>query len=93
VILPLAQALPLALCLVWLVAANVIGMLPSRDRHWRAAYLLIAAGVPLLVWLTWEAGLVAGLVVLAAAASILRWPVVFLWRWVLRQLGLAERQG
>ena len=77
--------LPLALCLVWLVAANVIGMFPSRDLHWRAAYALIAVGVPLLGWATWETGPVVGLLLLAAGASILRWPVVYFWRW-LRQL-------
>jgi hypothetical protein len=79
--------LPLALCLVWLIAANLIGMLPSRDRHWKAAYVLIAIGVPLLGWATYEAGPVIGLFLLAAGASILRWPVVFLWRWLRRQLG------
>lgn len=46
------MTLPLALCLLWLIAANLIGMLPSRDRHWRAAYFLIAVGLPLLGWLT-----------------------------------------
>ena len=70
--------LPLALCLVWLIAANVIGMFPSRDLHWRAAYVMIAIGVPLLGWATWESGPVVGLLLLAAGASILRWPVV--WR-------------
>ena len=29
---------PLVLALVWLIVANVIAMLPSRDHHWRAAY-------------------------------------------------------
>jgi len=77
--------LPLALCLVWLVAANVIGMFPSQDLHWRAAYALIAIGVPLLGWATWETGPVVGLLLLAAGALILRWPVVYFWRW-LRQL-------
>lgn len=80
------MTLPLALCLLWLILANLIGMLPSRDRHWRAAYGLISVGVPLLGWLTWEAGPVVGLVVLAAAASILRWPAVFLWRWLRRKV-------
>lgn len=79
--------LPLALCLVWLIAANLIGMLPSRDKHWRVAYGLIAIGVPLLGWATYEAGPVVGLVLLGAGASILRWPVVYLWRWLRRQLG------
>jgi hypothetical protein len=79
--------LPLILSLVWLIAANLIGMLPSRDRHWRAAYVLIAIGVPLLGWTTYEAGPVVGLSLLAAGASILRWPVVYLWRWLRRQSG------
>ncbi|MBL9053797.1 MAG: DUF2484 family protein [Tabrizicola sp.] len=81
------MTLPLMLCLLWLILANVIGMLPSRDKHWRAAYVMIAVGVPLLGWLTWEAGPVIGLIFLAAAASILRWPVVFLWRWVKQRIG------
>ena len=79
--------LPLGLCLVWLIAANVIGMFPSRDLHWRAAYGMIAIGVPLLGWVTWESGPVVGLLLLAAGASILRWPVVYLWRWLRRQVG------
>lgn len=78
---------PLVLCMVWLIAANVIAMFPSRDKHWRAAYVLIALGVPLLGWVTYVSGPVVGLVLLAAGASILRWPVVFLWRWLRRQIG------
>lgn len=81
------MTLPLALCLIWLIAANLIGMFPSRDKHWRAAYGLIAVGVPLLGWVTYELGPVVGLLLLAAGVSILRWPVVFLWRWLRRQLG------
>jgi hypothetical protein len=81
------MTLPLSLCLVWLVAANVIAMFPSRDKHWRAAYVLIAVGVPLLGWVTYEGGPILGMLVLAAGASILRWPVVYLWRWLRRQLG------
>jgi hypothetical protein len=79
--------LPLVLCLVWLIAANVIAMFPSRDYHWRAAYGMIAVGVPLLGWVTYAAGPVVGMVILAAAASVLRWPVVFFWRWLRRKLG------
>nr|WP_207623766.1 DUF2484 family protein [Rhodobacter calidifons] len=79
--------MPLALCLVWLIAANVIAMFPSRDRHWRAASVLIAVGVPLLGWATYVGGPVVGLLLLAAGASVLRWPVIFLWRWLRRQVG------
>ncbi|MCU0826469.1 MAG: DUF2484 family protein [Tabrizicola sp.] len=78
---------PLGLCMVWLIVANVIAMFPSRDYHWRAAYVLIAIGVPLLGWVTWELGPIVGMVVLAAGASILRWPVIFFWRWLRRRLG------
>lgn len=78
---------PLVLCMVWLIAANVIAMFPSRDKHWRAAYVLIAVGVPLLGWVTYVSGPVVGLLLLAAGASILRWPVIFLWRWLRRQIG------
>lgn len=71
---------------VWLIAANVLALLPSRDNHWRRAYILIAVGVPLLGWVTYQNGPVVGLIALAAGASVLRWPVIFLTRWIRRQL-------
>lgn len=77
----------LILALVWLLVANVLAMLPSRDNHWRRAYLLIAVGIPLLGYVTYENGPFIGLVVLAAGMSVLRWPVRYLGRWVLRRLG------
>ena len=73
---------PLIAGLLWLVAANVTGMLPSRDRHWTVAYILIAVGVPILIWVLYQNGVVWALVFLAAAGSVLRWPVVHAWRWV-----------
>ncbi len=72
----------LALAFAWLIFANVLAMFPSRDNHWKAAYVLIAIGIPILGWVTYQNGPIVGLLVLAAGASILRWPVVFLWRWV-----------
>jgi hypothetical protein len=77
----------LALAFAWLIFANVLAMFPSRDNHWNAAYVLIAIGIPILGWVTYENGPIVGLLVLAAGASILRWPVVFLWRWVRRVVG------
>lgn len=74
-----------AVCL-WVLAASVAGALPSRDHHWRAAYGLIAAGIPLLGWVTWTDGPVWGLAALAAGASILRWPLRYLWRWARARL-------
>ena len=68
--------------LVWLVAANVTGFFPSKDHHWRAAYILIAVGIPILGWVTWANGPIVGLIIFAMGASVLRWPVIYLWRWV-----------
>ena len=78
---------PLIAAFLWLIAANLIGMLPSKDSHWRNAYILIAVGVPILGWATYVNGAVWGLVLLAAAGSVLRWPVVYAWRWVRARLG------
>ena len=80
---------PLVLTLLWFVGANLVAMLPTRDHHWTAAYWLVGVGVPLLGWLTVVNGPVAGVVALAAGASVLRWPVVHLWRWLRRRAGLA----
>lgn len=68
------------LACLWAVTATLIAILPSRDRHWRAAYLLITAGIPILGWVTLQNGPWVGLIVLAAGASILRWPLIYLWR-------------
>jgi hypothetical protein len=65
---------------LWFVCANVIAMLPSRDRHWSAAGWLVGVGVPLLGWLTTQHGPVAGMLALALGASVLRWPLVHLMR-------------
>jgi hypothetical protein len=78
------MTLPLALACLWLVSANLIAMFPSRDQHWRAAYALIALGIPLLGWVTYAGGPFLGLAFLAAGASLLRWPLVHLWRWMRR---------
>jgi Protein of unknown function (DUF2484) len=79
--------IPIVLACLWLITANVLAMLPSRDHHWRSAYALIAVGIPVLGWVTYENGPVIGLLLLAAGASVLRWPVIYLWRWVRRQVG------
>jgi hypothetical protein len=77
--------------LLWLVAANVIGLLPTKDHHWRSAYILIGFGIPILGWVTYENGPILGLVMAAGGASVLRWPVYFLARWVKRKVkGPAE---
>ena len=78
------MTLSLILACVWALVANVIAMFPSRDYHWRAAYLLIATGIPLLGYVTFQNGPIAGVLVMLAGASILRWPILYLARWVRR---------
>ncbi|WP_298261515.1 DUF2484 family protein [uncultured Litoreibacter sp.] len=74
----------LAAC-IWVVVANVSAMIPSNDNLWRRAYVLIAVGVPLLGWVTYENGPWIGLICLAAGVSVLRWPVRYLAGWVKRK--------
>ena len=72
---------------VWLIAANVLAMVPSRDNHWARAYGLIAVGLPLLVYITYTNGPILGVAFLIAGASVLRWPMIYLGRWVRRRIG------
>jgi hypothetical protein len=84
------MTLSLAAACLWSVVATLIAMLPSKDFHWRAAYGLIAVGIPIVGWVTYENGPIWGILVLAAGSSILRWPLIFLWRWVRRTLRRTE---
>ncbi|AKS45663.1 Protein of unknown function [Octadecabacter temperatus] len=74
----------------WLVAANVLALIPSRDNLWTRAYVLIAIGIPLLGYITYTNGPLLGMVFLIAGCSVLRWPVVYLTRWVRRMVTKAE---
>lgn len=88
------MSLPMILALVWLITANVIGMFPSPKRHhWPSAYALIIVGLPLLVWLVASDGVIAGAVFLVAGASVLRWPLRYLFRWLKRVTGRGEVRG
>lgn len=80
------MTLSLTLAAVWALAANLLAMLPSRDNHWRRAYALIAVGIPILGYVTYENGPWWGLAVLVAGMSVLRWPVIYFGRW-LRERG------
>lgn len=75
----------LLLCL-WVLLAFVMAAIPSTDNHWRRAYVLMALGAPLLIFLIWEGGVLMGLVGVAVAVSVFRWPVVYLWRKLRRAL-------
>jgi hypothetical protein len=47
---------PLVLAFIWIIVTNFIAILPSRDRHWTAAYILIAIGLPIGAWVFWQHG-------------------------------------
>ena len=76
------MSLSLTFACIWALIANVMAMFPSKDNHWRFAYGLIAVGVPILGYVTWQHGIWVGLLVLAAGMSVLRWPVIYLARWI-----------
>ena len=56
--------------------ANVLAMMPSKDHHWTNAYGLIAVGIPIIGFVTWQHGPWVGLAVMIAGMSILRWPTI-----------------
>lgn len=80
------MSLSLILAAIWALTANVLAMLPSKDNHWRRAYALIAIGIPILGYVTYQNGPWIGLIVLLAGMSVLRWPLFYLGRWTKRRL-------
>ncbi|MEO1678614.1 MAG: DUF2484 family protein [Pseudomonadota bacterium] len=86
------MTLSLSLACLWAVTACVIAMFPSRRKHWPAAYVLIALGIPLLGYVTYENGPTAGVLCLVAGASILRWPVIYAVRGARQALLPAKRE-
>lgn len=76
------MSLSIILACLWALIANVMAMFPSKDNHWKNAYGLIAIGIPIVGYVTWQHGPWIGLLVLAAGMSVLRWPVIYLTRWI-----------
>ena len=76
------MSLSLILACLWALIANVMAMFPSKDNHWKNAYKLIVVGIPIVGYVTWQHGPWLGLLVLAAGMSVLRWPVIYLSRWI-----------
>ena len=72
---------------VWLISANVLALVPSSDNLWFRAYMLIAIGIPLLGYITYTNGPLVGMAFLIAGMSVLRWPMIYLARWVRRAFG------
>ncbi len=76
------MSLSLILACLWALIANVLAMTPSKDQHWRNAYILIGIGIPIVGYVTMQHGPWIGLLVLAGGCSVLRWPVIYLGRWI-----------
>ncbi len=77
--------LSLLLAGIWVLVAAAIALMPQRI-HWPGAVALIVTGVPILGYLTWQNGPLAGLIGLAAGASVLRWPLFYLGKWLRRKV-------
>jgi len=82
------MTLSVVLACLWIILANVLGMIPSRDNHWRRAYALIALGIPLLGFVTYQNGPWWGMSFLIGGMSVLRWPLVHLARWLRWRIGM-----
>jgi hypothetical protein len=78
--------LSITLACIWVVVACIGAMFPSKKSHWPFAYGLIAIGIPVLGFVTYQNGPWVGLAAMLAGASILRWPVRYLWRWMRQRL-------
>ena len=76
----------LILAALWALIANILAMTPSKDHHWSNAYVLIGVGIPILGFVVWQHGPWIGMLVLAAGMSVLRWPVIYLGRWIKRRV-------
>lgn len=71
----------LILACLWVLLASAIALMPQRF-HWPGAAVLVALGIPLLGLITWTNGPLWGLLALAAAMSVLRWPLLRAARWL-----------
>lgn len=78
------MSLSLVLAAFWAVIANVLAMMPSKDNHWRNAYILIIIGIPIVGLVTWQHGPWIGMLIMAGGMSVLRWPVIYVGRWIKR---------
>ncbi len=72
----------------WLIVANLIAMTPSKDYHWSNAYKLIAVFIPIFIWVAMTNGFLWAAAFALGASSVLRYPVLYFWRWVRARLGL-----
>ena len=58
----------LTLACLWAIIASIVAMVPRRF-HWPGVVALIAAGIVLPGWVTWQNGPLWGMLVLAAGGG------------------------
>lgn len=73
--------------LAWLVVVNIRAMFPSRDELWTFAYVMIALAVPILIGIFLQHGALLALVFFLTGMWVMRWPVIYLGRWISRMMG------
>ncbi|SHH74438.1 DUF2484 family protein [Cognatishimia maritima] len=81
------MSLSIVAALIWMLIVNIRAMFPSKDNHWKFAYAMIALGVPILIWVYLDHGLILAAVLLLGAMWVMRWPVIYLSRWIRRKVG------
>ncbi|MDA5094469.1 DUF2484 family protein [Aliiroseovarius sp. KMU-50] len=74
----------LLLSCLWIIGAKIASMRPSEHKHWPLAYALMPLGVPIVLLAWWEHGAGVAFFVLAIGMVVLRWPVIYLGRRILR---------
>lgn len=77
----------LILACIWALFACAAGMGPRRF-HIPAAWVLILTGIPLLGFVTYQAGPIWGMLLLLAGASVLRWPLIRLGQRIRRAMSV-----
>ena len=83
---------PVILVGLWIIAASIIGFLPQKYNKTGALYFLIPTALVLLPWIYVSNGLLVGALFLMGFGSILRWPLYFLGKFVIRRtMGLFDR--
>lgn len=76
---------PVILAGLWIIAASIIAFLPQTFHKPAALYLLIPTVIVLLPWIYAAEGPLVGTLFLIGFGSILRWPVYFLGKFVIRR--------
>lgn len=77
---------PLAALSLWIVVAWLLSMILKPRQTWPAAYVLIAIGLPLLFWIFQRHGPLVALLAFGVGCLVLRWPLIYLVRWLRARL-------